>query len=60
MRVAVAQGIEHLIDYEGGRGFDSHQSLAHQMAPELVTGGHFLEISRMPIPNLIGLKSSGE
>ena len=42
MRVAVAQWIEHLIDYEDGRGFESHQSYAHQMAPDLVTGGHFL------------------
>ncbi len=42
MRVAVAQRIEHLIDYEEGRGFESHQSFAHQMALGLVTGGHFL------------------
>ena len=60
MRVAVAQGIEHLIDYEGGRGFESHQSYAHQMAPELVTGGHFLKTSRMRLPNLFGLKFQGE
>ena len=41
MRLAVAQRIELLYDYEDGRGFESHQSYAHQMAPELVTGGHF-------------------
>jgi hypothetical protein len=44
MRVAVAQRIERLTDYEGGRGFDSHQSYAHQMAPDLVTGSHFLKL----------------
>ena len=43
MRMTVAQRIEHLTDYEEGRGFESHQSYAHQMAPELVTGGHFLK-----------------
>ena len=44
MRVAVAQRTEHLTDYEGGRGFDSRQSYAHQMAPDLVTGSHFLMV----------------
>ncbi len=43
MRMTVAQRIEHLTDYEDGRGFESHQSYANQMAPDLVTGSHFLK-----------------
>ncbi len=46
MRVAVAQWIEHTFDWEWGRGFDSHQSYAHQMAPDLVTGSHFLNVKK--------------
>ena len=48
--MAVAQRIEHLIDYEKGRGFDSHQSYAHQVAPDLVTGGHFLFSIALDLP----------
>lgn len=40
--VAVAQRIERPADSEAGCGFESHQSLAHLEAPELVAWGFFV------------------
>lgn len=41
MHGAVAQRIERSFNGRGGRGFESYQRHAHQVAPRVVTWGYF-------------------